>query len=157
MIQSPITFRRATHADADEVAEVFLTSHKAFLPYAPFAHTDDEVRHYIGDILIPHTQVTVPVLDGRIVGLMALKREDGLGWVEQLYIHPDAVGQGLGSQLIEQAKSSLGPPIRLWTFQQNSGARRFYQRHGFRIVTFTDGATNEQRCPDVLFEWEDER
>jgi GNAT superfamily N-acetyltransferase len=153
MTLAAVTFRPATLADSDEIADVLITSRRAFLPYAPSAHTDDEVHEYVRGYLIPRTQVTVPVSDGRIVGLMALKRESGMGWVEQLYLHPEVVGQGIGSQLIEQAKATLGPPIRLWTFQQNAGARNFYKRRGFRAVTFTDGAENEERCPDVLFEW----
>jgi GNAT superfamily N-acetyltransferase len=157
MAASTATFRPATLADSDAVAAVYVASRKAFLPYAPSAHTDDEVRDYIRSFLIPQTQVTVPVLDGRIMGLMALRSADGLGWVEQLYLHPNTVGQGIGSNLIERAKTALGPPVWLWTFQQNTGARRFYRRHGFRVVTFTDGADNEERCPDILFEWDDDR
>jgi len=42
-----------------------------------------------------------------------------------LYLHPRAVGQGIGARLVELAQSQLGPPIRLYTFQANSGARRF--------------------------------
>ena len=148
-----VTFRAATLEDADDIADVLIASRRAFLPYAPSPHADDDVHEYVRGFLIPQAQVTVPVVDGRIVGLMALTRGHGVGWVEQLYLHPDAVGQGIGSQLIEQAKATLGPPVRLWTFQQNIGARRFYQRHGFHVVTFTDGAGNEEQCPDVLFEW----
>jgi hypothetical protein len=42
--------------------------------------------------------------------------------------------------------------VRLWCFQANSGARRFYERHGFVAVEFTDGHDNEEGCPDVLYE-----
>jgi ribosomal protein S18 acetylase RimI-like enzyme len=55
--------------------------------------------------------------------------------------------------LLEQAKALLGSPIRLYTFQANQGARRFYERHGFRAVAFGDGSNSEERCPDVLYEW----
>ena len=43
-------------------------------------------------------------------------------------------------------------PIRLYTFQANLGARRFYERHGFSAIEFTDGEGNRERCPDVLYE-----
>jgi RimJ/RimL family protein N-acetyltransferase len=43
-------------------------------------------------------------------------------------------------------------PIRLYTFQQNNGARQFYERNGFSPVRCSDGAANEERCPDVLYE-----
>ncbi len=41
----------------------------------------------------------------------------------------------------------------LWVFQQNDGARRFYERHGLRLVRETDGSGNEERTPDALYEW----
>jgi hypothetical protein len=28
-------------------------------------------------------------------------------------------------------------------------ARRFYERHGFQVVAFTDGERNEEKMPDV--------
>jgi ribosomal protein S18 acetylase RimI-like enzyme len=59
----------------------------------------------------------------------------------------------MGSLLLEQAKQMLGNPIRLYTFQANVAARRFYQRHGFREIEFSDGSANEERIPDVLLEW----
>ena len=45
----------------------------------------------------------------------------------------------------------------VYTFQANAGARRFYERHGFVPVEFTDGQANEERCPDVLYELQDIR
>ena len=43
--------------------------------------------------------------------------------------------------------------FRLWVFQANAGARRFYERHGLRVVRLTDGAANEEKTPDALYEW----
>jgi putative acetyltransferase len=42
--------------------------------------------------------------------------------------------------------------LRLWTFQRNAGARRFYERNGFAAVELTDGLGNEEREPDVRYE-----
>jgi len=38
-------------------------------------------------------------------------------------------------------------------FQKNTGAIRFYERHGFRLVKLTDGADNVEREPDALYYW----
>jgi hypothetical protein len=46
----------------------------------------------------------------------------------------------------------LSRPTRVYTFQANSGARRFYERHGFAAIQLTDGQGNEEHCPDVLYE-----
>jgi hypothetical protein len=43
--------------------------------------------------------------------------------------------------------------FRLWVFLQNAPARRFYERHGLRLVEETDGSRNEERTPDALYEW----
>jgi GNAT superfamily N-acetyltransferase len=75
------------------------------------------------------------------------------GWLGQFYLLPSAVGQGIGTQLLAIAKERLGSPIRLYTFQANQEARRFYERHGFRAIAFGDGSDNEERCPDILLEW----
>ena len=38
-------------------------------------------------------------------------------------------------------------------FQKNDGARRFYERHGFRLVELTDGGSNMEKEPDARYEW----
>ncbi|HLK57658.1 MAG TPA: GNAT family N-acetyltransferase [Chthonomonadaceae bacterium] len=165
-----VRFRPATLEDAPQVAEVYLASRMAFLPFAPSAHSDEEVRSWIANRLIPAGNVTVAVTTlesghgetEEVVGMMALEREEGFGWIDQLYLAPSAVGRGIGTQLLERARAELEPPIRLYTFQANTGARRFYERHGFRALAFGDGTGNEEGCPDVLYEWapqvkEDER
>ena len=153
MEDEPVVLRAATPSDAGAVADVYLASRRRFLPYAPLAHSEADVRRWIAQHLIPGADVTVAVLNGEIVGLMALSRDDDAGWIDQLYLHPEATGQGIGGQLVTRAKARLGSPIRLYSFQANEGARRFYERHGFRAVEFGDGSQNEEQCPDVLYEW----
>jgi ribosomal protein S18 acetylase RimI-like enzyme len=151
-----VTFRPATDTDAEQVAAVLLASRKAFVAFAPMAHTDDEVRDWVATSLIPLGGVSVAVdggSDEEVVGVMAISQQGGFGWIDQLYLHPSAVGRGIGTRFLDLAKGSLGSPIRLYTFQENTGARRFYERHGFRAIAFSDGADNEEHCPDVLYEW----
>jgi phosphinothricin acetyltransferase len=55
--------------------------------------------------------------------------------------------------MLDVARSELtGDQIQLWTFQSNSGARRFYERHGFVAVQTTEG-DNEEKAPDVRYVW----
>jgi len=74
-------------------------------------------------------------------------------WITHLYLHPDSIGRGIGTRLLKLALRELPPPIRLYTFQENQRARAFYERRGFEAVKFTDGSGNEEKCPDVLYEW----
>ena len=107
------------------------------------------------DILIASTQVWIVEQNSVIIGMMAIAEEQKFNWIEQLYVLPQATEQGAGSLLVAKAKS-LNLPIRLRTFQENLGARRFYERHGFKIIEFADGSGNEEHCPDMLYEWSSE-
>lgn len=146
-------FRAATVADAEAVSEVYLTSRKELVPWAPLVHANSAVWGWIRDHLIPAGRVTVAIQDGDVVGMIALSDDGTVGWIDQLYLHPRAVGRGIGTTLIERAKTELGSPIRLYTFQASVRARRFYERHGFRAIAVSDGSENEEQCPDVLYEW----
>lgn len=146
-------YRTARDADSAGVAEVYLASRKTYLSYAPLAHSDEDVRRWIRYTLIPMGSVTVALQGNEVVGMMATSiDEKARAWVDHLYLEPLSVGQGIGSELLTRALKTLPRPIRLYTFQENVGARRFYQRHGFVPITFGDGSENEENCPDVLFE-----
>jgi GNAT superfamily N-acetyltransferase len=73
--------------------------------------------------------------------------------LDHLYVEPDEHGRGIGTALLTRAKERRPKGLQLWTFQQNDRARGFYEYHGFRIVRMTDGSANEERTPDVLYEW----
>lgn len=141
--------RAATPLDAAAVAEVWLRAWDSALASVARAHTDDEVRGWVRDILLPGKGVQVAVVGGRIAGLLATSP----GWVDQLYVDPLFQGRGVGTALLDQAKAAEPEGLQLWTFQVNSGARRFYERHGFAAAEFTDGAANEERTPDVRYIW----
>lgn len=50
------------------------------------------------------------------------------------------------------AKRQRPSALRLWTFEANVRARRFYERHGF-VATGSTAGDNEEGAPDVLYEW----
>ena len=122
------------------------------MPYAPSAHSEPELREWVASVLVPSGGVTVAEVHGRIVGVMATAHSQQVSWINQMAVDPVLVNQGIGTLLLAQAVRTLALPIRLYTFQANAGARRFYERHGFVPIEFTDGQANEERCPDVLYE-----
>ena len=146
------TLRRATFADAPRVADLLIDTRSAFMPYAPSAHVDDEVREWVASHLVPAGGVTVAELQGKVVAVMATEQSESISWVTQMAVDPALVGQGIGTLLLAHAMCTLARPIRLYTFQANVRARRFYERHGFAAIEFTEGRANEERCPDVLYE-----
>ncbi len=140
--------RLAGTSDADAIADVFIPSFGG-LTFLPRLHTDEETRDWIREVMLPGHEVWVAEVNDRLVGFAALT-EDLLG---HMYVHPDAQGRGIGTALFEVVKRERPDGFRLWVFQRNNGARRFYERHGCRVVELTDGGGNMEQEPDALYEW----
>jgi len=148
--------RRTTESDAGAVAEVYLRSRKEMVTCAPLAHSDESVREWVRGQLIPRGNVTLVMLDGVIVGFVAVSQTAECAWIDQLYVLPSYIRRGVGTALLDHARNTLQPPIRLYTFQCNDVARHFYEHHGFKPLEYNDGSNNEENCPDILYEWRPE-
>jgi GNAT superfamily N-acetyltransferase len=143
-----VAIRRAVPADARAAADVYLAAFKATYDF-PLAHSDDQVRGWIRDQVVPRSEAWVADDDGRVVAILVL---DDAG-IDQLYVEPGWQGRGIGSRLVELAKSRRPAGLALYTFQVNDRARRFYEHHGFAVAALGDGSANEERQPDVRYEW----
>lgn len=64
--------------------------------------------------------------DGVVKGIAVVNGAE----LEKLYVEPAFQGQGIGAQLLDHAASALGVNW-LWALEKNTGALRFYARHGF--------------------------
>jgi len=143
-----VDIRKATEKDGRAVADVYLASFKATYEF-PLAHTDDEVRSWIAAVLLCASETWVAEQAGRVIGFVSLGEET----IDQLYVAPRHTGHGIGSRFVTLAKQRRPHRLSLWTFQANGRARRFYERHGFRVAETTDGSGNEERQPDVRYIW----
>jgi GNAT superfamily N-acetyltransferase len=110
-------------------------------------HTADEDVWFVRNVMFAQCEVWVAGAD-QIDAFMAFRE----GWVDQLYVRPECQGQGIGRALLGRAMKTYSP-LRLWTFQKNLDAIRFYRARGFREIERTDGSRNEEREPDILFGW----
>ncbi len=140
--------RLADPDDADTIATVYIDSFET-LTFLPRLHTEDETRGWIASVVMREHEVWVAEEEGRIVGMAAVSADV----LEQLYVTPEAHNRGFGSALLAKVKERRPKGFTLWTFQANAGARRFYERRGFRAVEFTDGSGNMEHEPDVRYEW----
>lgn len=118
------------------------------MPHLPDLHTPEEDEAYWRTHLLREHTVLGALVDSRLAGVIAY----GNGWIEQLYVLPDAQGAGIGTTLLSSAMDDMDD-IRLWVFQQNRRARAFYESHGFSSIEETDGSGNEEREPDILYHW----
>ena len=144
--------RRAAAGDAQAIARVHRTAMRVSLSFLPELHTAEEDLSFFRDRFLPANEVWVAEADGEVVGYVGFDAD----WINHLYLLPDHQGQGIGPQLLAKALAD-GRARRLWTFQQNTRARKFYEDRGFVAVQFTDGAGNEEKTPDVCYEWRPDR
>lgn len=98
---------------------------------------------------MPARDTWVADVDGEIAGMMVLDDDQ----LSQLYLAPEWRGRGLGDRFVALAKKLRPDGLSLWTFQVNSPARRFYERHGFAEAERTDGSANEEREADIRYLW----
>jgi GNAT superfamily N-acetyltransferase len=139
--------RRARNDESDAVAALFRLSREAALPYLPDLHTPEEDRTFFRERLFRTCEVWVAEHGASLAGFCAFRE----GWVDQLYVHPAHQRTGIGSALLRKAMDA-NRTLRLWTFQRNGNARRFYEAHAFTCVR-TTGGDNEEREPDALYMW----
>ncbi len=146
------TLRPAVVGDAVGCARVYMRSRDYAMAEVPEPHTEAEVASWIADEVISGEGITgldawVADVGGVVVGQMMLAP----GWLHHLYIDPAWIGRGLGDRFIALARQRQPGGLQLWAFQSNTKARRFYERHGFVAVEFTDGRRNDERWPDVRY------
>jgi ribosomal protein S18 acetylase RimI-like enzyme len=145
----PTTFslRRATGADATAVAAMHIHAWQvAYRGIVPDAHLDGldvatRAARYDFDAAGPGGFETWIAMDGDdVVGFVTVapSRDDdlpGLGEVCAVYVAPERWRSGAGSALLAQAESLLGDAgfneAHLWVLEDNTRARRFYERAGW--------------------------
>ena len=140
--------RRARVEDMPAVAVMHRQTMRTSLPFLPDLHTPEQDLVFFRDHLFPSNVVWLAEEDGAVTGYVAR----GDGWLNQLYVHPDHQGRGVGDALLATVMGGTDA-LQLWTFQQNHRARRFYEKRGFVLAELTDGSGNEEKTPDARYVW----
>ncbi len=146
--ESEIVFRAALKEDANDIAYILRTCLLYILPDLPALHTPDEDINFVANVVMKECEVIVATDADKPIGFIAYKQD----WISHLYILPDNHYKGIGTKLLSYATKAY-PYLQLWTFQRNAQARSFYDKHGFIPTTFTNGEGNEEKEPDVMYEW----
>jgi ribosomal protein S18 acetylase RimI-like enzyme len=103
--------------------------------------------YFLNNILPGQFQVDIALIEEKVVGIIAYNETE----INQLYVHVDYQGIGIGQLLLNKVKAQSTGKLRLYTFEVNKNAQLFYEKNGFRIIG--RGYENEENLPDILFEW----
>jgi ribosomal protein S18 acetylase RimI-like enzyme len=148
-----VELRPARVDEKDALAQLFQRARSGWTFVSPVP--DEALPRIAADLFDRHEEIWLAEEAGRLLGFLAIRRSLQNGWevLEKLYVDPEAQNRGVGTALLDQAKTLRPDGFVLWVFQKNDGARRFYERNGLRLVKLTDGADNMEREPDALYEW----
>jgi GNAT superfamily N-acetyltransferase len=71
----------------------------------------------------------------RLVGAMGIQEVDDVTLIRHAYVRPERQGKGIGGRLLRHLMSLPHQPLLVGTWADATWAVRFYERHGFRLVT----------------------
>lgn len=127
--------RKAVPDDACRLAEIEVFNYR--LNFYPLFRTD---RYFFSELNVPvlmqeyrdmpeRIEHTFVFDDGVVKGFIRVNGEE----IEKLFVEPIFQGQGIGGALLEHAIQLTGAKWLL-VLEKNEGARRLYERYGFRMT-----------------------
>ena len=147
--------RRAVPEDADRLGAIqagsYLDAYDGIMPPSVLARLRPERfaerwrEHLSGPSDGDERVWVIETEDGIVAGYGLTQRAGdqfrapppNAGEVESLYLHPDAIGRGLGAALLAHCVDDLRARgfdrLVLWAFEANHRARRFYERAGWTL------------------------
>jgi len=73
--------------------------------------------------------------DGRLVGVMGIQPVEDVTLIRHAYVRPAYQKQGIGGKLLTVLQSLSSGPLLIGTWVDATWAIRFYEKHGFRLVS----------------------
>src|ERR1700693_1382029 len=77
-------------------------------------------------------------VDGELVGVMGIQKVQDVTLIRHAYVRSSRQKKGIGAQLLGHLRGLTRDPILIGTWADAVWAIRFYERHGFRMVSFAD-------------------
>jgi N-acetylglutamate synthase-like GNAT family acetyltransferase len=73
--------------------------------------------------------------NGTLVGVMGMQRVRDVTLIRHAYVRTLSQKQGIGAQLLTHLRALASGPFLIGTWADAVWAIRFYERHGFQVVT----------------------
>jgi GNAT superfamily N-acetyltransferase len=96
-------------------------------PYMPADELDDEIAAGVA--------FWGYEADGELLGIMGIQPVDDVDLIRHAYVSPGSQRHGVGSALLEHLAASTTRTLLVGTWAAADWAIRFYQRHGFELVS----------------------
>ena len=73
--------------------------------------------------------------DGEVMGVMGIQDVRDVTLIRHAYVRTASRNQGIGSRLLSYLRDKTSRPVLVGTWADASWAIRFYEDHGFRLVS----------------------
>ncbi len=131
-----ISVREAKYEDMARAASIMVTSFRTAFgsfvsPETVAACTNlDNCRAMLEHI---YQEGKMLFLMGNDQGFLCWQETEEGAEIVAIHSLPESWGTGLGHAMLTEALKQIGNrPVCLWAFKENTRARRFYEKHGFR-------------------------
>ena len=75
---------------------------------------------------------------GRLIGVMGIQDVQDVTLIRHAYVRTADRNKGVGGKLMAQIKTLITRPALVGTWSAATWAVRFYERHGFKLVTWEE-------------------
>ena len=75
---------------------------------------------------------------GRLIGVMGIQDVQDVTLIRHAYVRTADRNKGVGGKLMAQLKTLITRPALVGTWSAATWAVRFYERHGFKLVTWEE-------------------
>ncbi|MBK1838214.1 GNAT family N-acetyltransferase [Azospirillum sp. YIM B02556] len=148
---STFDIRPARTDELDDVAAIWFESARRMEGVTAAFPSRAELRIRIDRELAAGWDLRIALSNGQAVGILALNPAESK--LDQLFVHPDNQGQGIGLALLELAKRVMPNGFTLRTPRANRRGRLFYERHGLDL--FGEGVHPHLGTPVCFYGWRD--
>ena len=73
--------------------------------------------------------------DGELVGVMGIQDVQDVTLIRHAYVRTAKRNKGIGGKLLSELRTLTNRPVLMGTWAAATWAIRFYEKHGFRLVT----------------------
>ena len=124
------TLRQATDEDFPKCLGIRNGAMREYIERIRGWDEDYEERRFRGHFHPDKTRVILS--DDRMIGFLGVREEVDALYVAQMYLIPEYRGRGIGTALVRELLAEVRPVV-LKVTKLNTGARRLYERLGFRV------------------------
>jgi len=136
--------RKYREADIEHILDIWLSASIKAHSFAGSEYWQSKVSE-MRDVYIPASETFVYEADDQIAGFYCLYGST----LAAVFVSPSLQGQGIGSALIDDAKSRRSC-LQLSVYSQNAPSINFYKQHGF--ISLGEQIDEQTGQPEFIME-----